>query len=74
MKTNVPAGAHAGARGNDAEQVRAGDRSGRGALGCVALDVDVVEGSKMDLEVAFRHAWSGWPYRSSFPVVRADVR
>jgi hypothetical protein len=44
------------------------------ALGCIALQVDVVEGSKMDLEFAFRRAWSGWPYRSTFPVVRADVR
>lgn len=43
------------------------------ALGCVALEVDAIEGSKMDLEFAFRRAWRSWPYHSTFPVVRADV-
>ncbi len=43
------------------------------ALGCVALEVDAVEGSKMDLEFAFRRAWRSWPYHSTFAVVRADV-
>ncbi len=43
------------------------------ALGCVALGVDLVEGSKVDLEFAFRRAWRGWPYRFNFPAVRADV-
>ena len=43
------------------------------ALGCIALQIDVVEGSKMDFELSFRRAWRSWPYRSAFPVVRADV-
>ncbi len=43
------------------------------ALGCVALGVDLVPGSKVDLEFAFRRAWRAWPYRSAFPAVRADV-
>ncbi|MGI8723031.1 MAG: hypothetical protein ACR2JG_12480 [Geodermatophilaceae bacterium] len=43
------------------------------AVGCVALEVDAIEGSKMDLEFAFRRAWRSWPYRSTFPVVRAVV-
>jgi hypothetical protein len=28
----------------------------------------------MDLEFAFRRVWRSWPYRSTFPTVRADVR
>lgn len=43
------------------------------ALGCVALGVDAIGGSKIDLEFAFRHAWRAWPYRSTFPVVHADA-
>lgn len=43
------------------------------ALGCVALGVDAIEGSKMDLELAFRHAWRAWPCRSTFPQVHADA-
>jgi len=43
------------------------------ALGCVTLEVDAIQGSKMDLEFAFRRAWREWPYRSTFPAVYADV-
>jgi hypothetical protein len=43
------------------------------ALGCVALGVGAVMGSKMDIELAFVRAWNDWPYRSEFPVVRADI-
>lgn len=43
------------------------------ALGCVTLEIAAIEGSKMDLEFAFRRAWREWPNRSTFPAVRADV-
>ena len=40
------------------------------ALGCIALGVSSVMGSKMDVESGFRHAWSNWSYRSLFPTIR----
>ncbi|MFI7483060.1 hypothetical protein ACH9EU_11680 [Kocuria sp. M1R5S2] len=43
------------------------------AIACLALGVDEVPNSKLDLEFAFNHAWQAWPHRSKFPQIRADM-
>lgn len=41
------------------------------ALGCLAAGIAEVEGGKVDIELAFRHAWRRWPHARAFPAVHA---
>lgn len=42
------------------------------ATAMLAIGVEAVTSSKMDLEFAFIHAWRDWPHARKFPTIRAD--
>jgi hypothetical protein len=43
------------------------------AVGVLALGVEGVTSSKIDVEFAFRHAWNGWSSKNRFPQVHASL-